>query len=59
MSPPMSEQNDQAACRALLRSGSRSFFLAGLLLPKRVHVPATALYAFCRLADDIVDQGAR
>jgi phytoene synthase len=44
-----------AACRALLRTGSRTFHLAGLLLPRSVREPASALYAFCRLADDAVD----
>ena len=46
---------DLAACRDLLRGGSRSFFVASLLLPKRVRDPASSLYAFCRLADDAVD----
>lgn len=44
-----------AACRALLRHGSRTFFAASFLLPKHVREPACALYAFCRLADDAVD----
>jgi phytoene synthase len=46
---------DLAACRALLRTGSHSFHLASLLLPRRVSEAATALYAFCRLADDAID----
>jgi 15-cis-phytoene synthase len=46
---------DLAACRALLRNGSKSFFAASLLLPRHVREPATALYAFCRVADDAVD----
>ncbi|GAA0577365.1 phytoene/squalene synthase family protein [Craurococcus roseus] len=51
---------DLAACRALLRGGSRSFHAASLLLPARVRAPASALYAFCRLADDAVDlEGGR
>lgn len=49
---------DAAACRALLKSGSRSFHMASLLLPERVRDPATSLYAFCRMADDAVDLGA-
>jgi phytoene synthase len=53
--PPASVEDDLAACRALLRGGSRSFFLASLLLPRQVRDPASALYAFCRLADDAVD----
>ena len=35
--------------------GSKSFSLASVLLPRRVRDAATALYAFCRLADDAVD----
>jgi 15-cis-phytoene synthase len=46
---------DQAACDELIRTGSKSFFAASLLLPRRVREPALALYAFCRLADDAVD----
>jgi phytoene synthase len=48
---------DVAACRAALRGGSRSFFAASLALPKSVRQPATALYAFCRMADDAIDLG--
>lgn len=47
---------DLAECRAMLRGGSRSFHAAALLLPRRVHAPATALYAFCRVADDAIDE---
>jgi phytoene synthase len=46
---------DLAACRALLRTGSRSFHAASMLLPRRVRDPATALFAFCRAADDAID----
>ena len=46
-----------AACRALLRGGSRSFHLASRLLPRAVGEPAAALYGFCRFADDAVDEG--
>jgi phytoene synthase len=52
--------SDLAACRRLLRGGSRTFFAASLLLPRAVSDPAIALYAFCRLADDAVDlEGGR
>jgi phytoene synthase len=51
---------DLAACRELIRHGSRSFFTASKLLPPDVREPAYALYAFCRLSDDAVDEaGAR
>lgn len=46
------------ACRDTLRGGSRSFFAASHLLPRRYAVPATVLYAYCRLADDVIDEGA-
>jgi phytoene synthase len=46
---------DLAACRAILATGSKSFALASRLLPARVRAPAAALYAFCRVADDAVD----
>ncbi len=49
---------DEAACRTLMRGGSKSFFAASLLLPARVRAPASALYAYCRQADDAVDLGS-
>lgn len=51
----MSGTSDIAACKKLLRGGSRTFFAASLVLPRAVSDPAIALYAFCRLADDAVD----
>ena len=49
---------DLQACTALMRGGSKSFFAASKLLPVRLRAPATALYAYCRLADDAIDLGA-
>jgi phytoene synthase len=54
---PDTVQADMAACRAMLSGGSKSFAAAAKLLPKRVAEPATALYAFCRVADDLIDEG--
>ncbi|MEM9303707.1 MAG: phytoene/squalene synthase family protein [Pseudomonadota bacterium] len=51
----LSSPADFEACRRQLRSGSRSFFAASLLLPRKVWEPAGALYAFCRTADDQID----
>jgi 15-cis-phytoene synthase len=48
---------DMDACRAAIRTGSLSFHAASRLLPPRVRDPALALYAFCRIADDAVDEG--
>ena len=39
----------------MIRTGSRSFFAASLLLPEHVRNGAYALYAFCRFSDDAVD----
>jgi 15-cis-phytoene synthase len=48
---------DLQALRGLMRGGSKTFFAASLLLPPRVRAPATALYAYCRRADDAIDLG--
>lgn len=53
---PFASSADIAACKKLLREGSKSFFAASLLLPKRVREPTVPVYAFCRIADDVVDQ---
>jgi phytoene synthase len=57
MPTPLSdaEERDLAACRSLLKAGSRSFDAAARLLPRSVRDPAIALYAFCRVADDEID----
>jgi 15-cis-phytoene synthase len=39
----------------MLKQGSLSFFAASLALPQSLRKPASALYAFCRLADDAID----
>lgn len=56
-SRPADPAADLQACVALMRTGSRSFFAASRLLPPRVRPASIALYAFCRVADDIVDEG--
>ncbi|WP_281968203.1 15-cis-phytoene synthase [Roseovarius nanhaiticus] len=48
---------DLAHCRAVIRTGSLSFHTASRVLPAAVRDPALALYAFCRLSDDEVDEG--
>ncbi|MEL6586479.1 MAG: phytoene/squalene synthase family protein [Pseudomonadota bacterium] len=52
----MTFEADLAHCRAAIRTGSYSFHAASRLLPQSVRDPAFALYAFCRLADDAVDE---
>lgn len=48
---------DVAHCRQLLARGSKSFALAGRALPGESRDAAAVLYAFCRVADDLVDEG--
>lgn len=59
--PPMTSSvisaADMDACRDMIRTGSLSFHAASKVLPARVRDPALALYAFCRVADDEVDEG--
>ncbi|MFN3892353.1 MAG: phytoene/squalene synthase family protein [Beijerinckiaceae bacterium] len=48
-------RSDAAECLRLLRAGSKSFYAASLLLPRRLRCDVYSLYAFCRIADDEVD----
>lgn len=48
-------EQDSRTCRTLLAQGSKSFALAGRLLPARLLDDAAAIYAFCREADDVID----
>lgn len=52
----MSSQAQQI-CKDSIRQNSRSFYLASQLLPKRDRGHATVVYAWCRRADDAVDEG--
>jgi phytoene synthase len=56
MRPDPSFEADVKECGRILRAGSKSFATATLLLPARVRVPATVLYAFCRIFDDRIDE---
>lgn len=47
--------DDLIVCQQILADGSKSFAAASRVLPARVRAPASALYAFCRVADDLVD----
>ena len=49
-------EQDLLACVDLMRGGSKSFFAASRLLPERMRAASIALYAFCRVADDLVDE---
>ncbi len=47
---------DLAHCRQMIKQGSKSFHMASLLLPNVYRQHARALYGFCRMADDLVDE---
>jgi phytoene synthase len=49
------EADDERACSAAIRRGSKSFHLASLMLPSPTRQAARALYAFCRHSDDLID----
>lgn len=51
-------RSDTAFCRGMIRTGSKSFFLASHLLPGDLRSAVYALYAFCREADDAIDGGS-
>ncbi|MEM9188498.1 MAG: phytoene/squalene synthase family protein [Myxococcota bacterium] len=53
MTPP--SVGDLEECARLLREGSKSFHAASKMLPLRLRAPAAAVYGFCRVADDAVD----
>lgn len=47
---------DAQVCQRLVRQHARTFHLASIFLPRPKRRAAFALYAFCRVADDIVDR---
>ncbi|MCZ7668159.1 MAG: squalene/phytoene synthase family protein [Chloroflexi bacterium] len=44
-----------AYCQEITAEHSRSFYIASSLLPEEKRQAVRALYAFCRITDDIVD----
>ena len=48
--------DDALQCEQITRAHARTFSLASRLLPAEKRRAAFALYAFCRIADDLVDQ---
>jgi phytoene synthase len=48
-------RDDALHCERIVRSHARTFALASYFLPAQKRRAAFALYAFCRVADDIVD----
>lgn len=53
---PVTLARAYAQCEVVTRTHSRTFFLASGLLPAAKRRAVRALYAFCRVSDDLVDQ---
>jgi phytoene synthase len=49
------ERADERACRLIVGTHARTFYIASRLLPARKRRGVYAIYATCRTADDIVD----
>jgi phytoene synthase len=55
--PRPTPQDDARRCRRIVTRHARTFSMASRLLPAQKRRGAYAIYATCRLADDIVDVG--
>ncbi len=53
---PDTTSDSLQACATMMQGGSKTFFAASRLLPLRIRKASIALYAFCRVADDLVDE---
>jgi 15-cis-phytoene synthase len=49
-------QNAYRICEDITRENSKTFYIASGLLPREKRLGARALYAFCRLTDDLIDE---
>src|SRR2546423_11511267 len=56
ISPPDAEQADLDAVEALVRAAGTSFFRGMRVLPPDRRAAMYAIYAFCRMVDDIADE---
>lgn len=50
------DPTDVAACCTLMRQYAKSFYWAGFMLPTKKRNAVTAIYAFCRVCDNLADQ---
>jgi phytoene synthase len=56
LEPEFAGGTDARTCAAVVREHARTFYFASWLLPPAKRRAAYALYAFCRVADDLVDR---
>ncbi len=52
----MTLDESHAYCRQVARKHARSFYFASIALPPEKKRAAYAVYAFCRYADDLIDE---
>lgn len=58
--PSVVDARDEAErCREIAKANGRSFYIASFMLPAEPRRAIHAMYAFCRVADDIVDRADR
>jgi phytoene synthase len=55
--PRVGAADDQAVCTALTKASGSNFYYAFMPLPRPEREALFVIYAFCRHADDIVDEG--
>jgi len=53
---PLNLEESFAYCRALTRFHAKSFYFSSAALPRHKKDAAYAVYAFCRFADDLLDE---
>jgi len=56
MSPPSPSPATDRVCRAVTKTSRSNFAYAFLVLPKPKREALYAVYAFCRISDDVVDE---
>lgn len=52
-------QKAYARCEQITKQHSKTFYMASNLLPGEQREAARALYAFCRISDDLIDEGGQ
>lgn len=49
-------ENAYTQCREIAREAAKTFYYGSLFLPREKRLATWAIYAFCRIADDIADE---
>jgi len=54
--PPMLLKDSYSFCQKLAQSHYENFTVVSFLLPKKLRKPFYAIYAYCRISDDLADE---